>query len=281
MIDAGEKIIIEGPSFDREGNLFITAPSHGLVFKITPRKQVSTVFSNHEIITCGSAFHRDGRLFVGCLSGELLIINSDSSHTFLRPTYHGKRLSINDLVFDRQGNIYVTDFNGTAVEPTGGVYRLSVDGLTVQPVLLHLASPNGVSLSPEGKVLWVGETTRNTILRIELMLDGITPAPVDGVTCVYYSSGFPGPDSNRVDSKGNLYQCIMGQGRVVILNPVGIPVANIIVEGRDEGKTLRTANLAFKPGTDEGYLVTSGKAGAWICKFKGLAQGLRLFSHAR
>jgi lactonase len=111
--------------------------------------------------------------------------------------------------------------------------------------------------------------------------DGITPNPIDGVIVAYYSTGCPGPDSNKVDVDGNLYQCIMGQGRAVVLDEHGIPIANVVVSGCTEGKGLRTSNLAFKPGTNEGYITTSGVGGAWIYKFTGIAEGLRLFSHLR
>lgn len=280
QIDPGSNALLEGPSFDRKGNLFVTCCSLGLVFKITPQKQLSTIFDDKKVIVDGSAFHRDGRLFIVCITGQLLIMNTDNNQaTFVYPEYQGKNLAMNDLVFDSKGNIYVTDFKGTVMEPTGGVFRLSPDGTTVQPVLLHLASPNGVSLSPEGNVLWIGESTRNAVLRIALLEDGVTVHPVAGVNYPFYSTGNPGPDSNKVDKEGNLYQCIMGQGRIVVLNPNGIPVANVIVPGRDEGKNLKTSNLAFKPGTDEGYITSSGKDGAWIFKFKALAEALTLFSH--
>ena len=71
----------------------------------------------------------------------------------------------------------------------------------------------------------------------------------------------------------------MFQGRVVVLNKQGIPIANVVVLGRDEGKHLRTSNLAFKPGTSEAYITVGGEGGAWIYRFKGLAEGLPLFSH--
>lgn len=280
QVDPSPDAFLEGPAFDREGNLFATSPPFGLVFKITPQKRLSTIFNNKNVIVDGSAFHRDGRLFIACISGELLAMNPDGSQpTFVYPKYQGKSLAMNDLVFDSKGNIYVTDFSGTVMDPTGGAYRLSPDGATVQPVLQHLASPNGVSLSPEGNVLWIAETTRNTVLRIELLEDGISINPLAGISCAYYSTGCGGPDSNRVDAEGNLYQCLMGQGRIIVLNAHGIPVANVVVPGRDEGKYLRTTNLAFKPGTNEGYITTSGQGGAWIFKFKGLAEGLPLFSH--
>ena len=74
-------------------------------------------------------------------------------------------------------------------------------------------------------------------------------------------------------------RALIFQGRFLILSPTGIPIAQVLIPGRDEGKLLRTTNIAFKPGTDQAYVTVSGKGGAWIYKFKGLAKGLTLFSH--
>jgi len=63
----------------------------------------------------------------------------------------------------------------------------------------------------------------------------------------------------------------MRQERIIVLNTRGILVADGIIPRRDDGKSLRTSNLAFRPGTSEGYITTSGVGGAWIYKFKGLA----------
>jgi lactonase len=280
QIDTNEELLLEGPAFDHEGNLVITSPSAGLVFKIDKNRHVEAIFSNKKIIVDGSAFHKDGRLFIVCLSGELLIMNSDGSNLkVLRPQFKGKTLSMNDVVFDPHGNMYVTDFIGSIMEPTGGVYRLSEDASVVNRVVSGLVTPNGVSLSPENDVLWIGESFRNAVTRIMLSPDGVTPHPIGGVMIVYNSPGIHGPDSNKVDSAGNLYQCITGQGRIIVLNKYGVPIANVLVPGREAGKYLRTTNLAFKPGTDEGYITTAGKGGAWIFKFKALAKGLTLFSH--
>jgi lactonase len=279
-IDSGTGYLLEGPAFDAEGNLFVTSPPTGTVFKITPHKQMTVVFDDRKVTVDGSAFHKDGRLFIVCLSGEILVLSPGNYRvTLLHPEYHGKGLSMNDVVFDAKGNLFVTDFTGTVMEPTGGVFRVSSDGEIVQPVVLHLASPNGISFSPEGDILWVGESTRNTVTRIRLLKDGVTVSPVVGVLPVYYSEGVSGPDSNKVDSAGNLYQCITGQGRIIVLNAFGVPVANVVVPGRDEGLSLSTTNLAFKPGTREAYITASGSGGAWIYKFTGLAEGLPLFSH--
>jgi lactonase len=277
---------IEGPSFDREGNFYIASPHAGTIFKITPQKQITPIFTDKAVIPDGTAFHKDGRLFIVCISGELLSMNSDGSNVKrMYPKYQGKTLTMNDLVFDAQGNMFVTDYCGSFTEPTGGVYRISTDGQKVEPVLLRLSKPNGVSLSPDGKVLWVGETDPNLVIRIQLSSDGTAAAARCAIA--YYSTGSPGgPDSNKVDSEGNLYQCIVFQGRILVLNEHGIPVANVVVPGRDEGKHLGTSNLAFKPGTNVGYMTVDSvilantlKEGAWIYQFQGLAKGLPLYSH--
>jgi len=59
----------------------------------------------------------------------------------------------------------------------------------------------------------------------------------------------------------------------VILNNRGIPVANVVIPGRDKGKHLTTSNLAFKPGTDEAY-ITAGERGGLDLQVPGI--GTRL-----
>lgn len=281
QVEPDPNVFLEGPSFDREGNLYVTSIFDGRVFKITPNKKVTTIFNKKGVLLDGTAIHKDGRLFVACLSGELIAMNPDGTNvTYIEPRYQGKPKSLNDLVFDSKGNLYVTDFTGNFADPTGGVYRFSSDFKTVNPVIERLASANGIALAPEGNVLWVSETCRNALLRLELLEDGITINPIAGATVPYRFTGGPGGcDSMRVDVEGNVYQCLIFQGRAMILNKRGVPVANVLIPGRDEGKHLGTTNLAFKPDTNEVFIMAWGKGGAWIYKFRGLAKGLKLFSH--
>ena len=281
QIDAGPHIFLEGPAFDREGNLFVSSIFDSRILKITPEKKVTTIFSKEGLLPDGIAIHKDGRLFVVCLTGKIIAINPDGSNlTYIEARYQGRPRSGNDLVFDSQGNFYVTDFTGTISDPTGGVYHFSADLKTVKPVIERLAMANGISLSPEGNVLWVSVTASNLLVRLQLQEDGISLDPFEGTHIPYRFMGAPGGcDSNAVDAEGNLYQCIIFQGRVLILNQAGIPIANVLIPGRDEGKHLRSTNVAFKPGTDQVFLTTSGEGGAWIYQFRGLAKGLALFSH--
>lgn len=130
---------------------------------------------------------------------------------------------------------------------------------------------------PVGYELWVAESALNKLLHLRLKEDGITPAhPAANVS--YYFAGDGAPDSNAVDAEGNVYQCLV-HGRVLVLNKAGIPVAQVLVPGRDEGRNLFTTNAAFKPGTDEAFITVGSTDGGWIYRFSGLAEGLKLFSH--
>ena len=280
QVDPGG-IFLEGPAFDRQGNLFVTSINDSRILRITPDKKVTTIFQQDGLMPDGIAIHKDGRLFLACISGKIVTLNPDGSNaTTITATYDGFPKSVNDLVFDSKGNFYVTDFIGTAANPVGGVYRYSSDLKEVKPVFRNLAAANGIALSPQGNAIWVAETCRSALHYVQFLEDGITINPVAGALMPYRFTGGPGGcDSNAVDADGNLYQAISFQGRFLVFNYGGVPIAQVLIPGRDEGKHLITTNLAFKPGTDEVYATVSGKGGAWIYKFKGLAPGLKLYSH--
>jgi len=276
---SGIDCFLEGPAFDRAGNLYIVDIPFGRILRMSPKGEFD-VTAEYDGWPNGLAIHKDGRIFLSGMSGELVALNADgSSPVIMKPLYHHKMLRMNDLVFDAKGNLFVTDFVGNIEEPTGGVYYVTADGKSVRPVLRQLWAANGISLTADGRTLWVSETSRNSLLRVALLPDGVTPVPHQGVSYVYHSTGWNGLDSNRLDARGNLYQTVHGQGRIIVFNPLGIPIANIVVAGKDEGKFLEVTSLAIKPGTREGYITTGGEGGAAIFKFETLAPAPVLFSH--
>jgi lactonase len=46
-------------------------------------------------------------------------------------------------------------------------------------------------------------------------------------------------------------------GCVPVFNKYGIPVASVLMPGRDDGKLLSSTNVAFKQGTDQVYVTAS------------------------
>jgi lactonase len=283
MVDPGPAVFLEGPAFDRKGNLYVSSIFDSRILKISADKKVTTIFSQEGLMPDGIAIHKDGRLFLACISGKFISIGPDGSNpTEISVRFQGKPQIGNDLVFDKNGNLFVTDWTGTIADATGGVYRFSADFKSIEPVFQNLVTPNGIALSPDGNTLWITETNRNRLIALNFLPNSIKLHPIEGTKIPWRFAGGAlagGPDSNAVDEKGNLYQCVIFQGRVLILNNYGIPIANVLVPDRDQGKFLRTTNVAFKPGTDEVYLTASGEGGAGIFQFKGLAKGLMPFSH--
>ena len=153
-------------------------------------------------------------------------MNPDGSGVVTRkPTWKGEPLMLNDLVFDKNGNLYFTDFRGTPFNPIGGVYRVdaSDDYMTIHQITAGIAGGNGISFAPKGNTLWVAESFGNRVFRIDLAPDGVT-IPIGGTNIAYRTVGDPGGcDSNRMDSAGNLYQAFIFQGRLAVLTRTRFP----------------------------------------------------------
>jgi lactonase len=288
-VDAGD-VFLKGMAFDRDDNLIVMAAYPGKVDKsmagrvdrsllrIAPGGGMTPIVKQHAVRMCDHAIHKDGRLFIACLSGELLVANPDGSD--LRPIAarsEGRPIKLSDLTFDSQGRLYVTDFTGYPGNPTGGVYRWFPDGQSVDQLMPNLTTPNGIAFSPDEGSLWVSCSLANEVFHLGLDASRKT---VEKAAVLYRLSGPAGGDGMRVDVEGNLYLALNFQGRVLILNRHGIPIAWVSMPGRERGELLRTTNVVFKPGTREVYVATSGESsGAWICKFEGLAEGAPLYSH--
>ena len=72
----GKEVVcsIEGPSFDREGNLFIVDTPFGRVFRITPKGDWDLVVQ-YDGWPNGSKFHKDGRLFVADYRNGIMVLD--------------------------------------------------------------------------------------------------------------------------------------------------------------------------------------------------------------
>ncbi|MFH1488795.1 MAG: hypothetical protein ABII06_07825, partial [Pseudomonadota bacterium] len=80
QIDPGPQTFLEGPAFDREGNLFVSSIFDSRILKITPDKKFTTIFKQDGLLPDGIAIHKDGRLFLACLSGKVATLNPDGTN---------------------------------------------------------------------------------------------------------------------------------------------------------------------------------------------------------
>ena len=236
---------LEGPVFDKLGNLYVTDIVFGRVFRIDVAGNWTQIVQ-YDGEPNGMKFSSDHELLITDYKNGLMRLDlhtgSIQSHLSRRNSERFK--GVNDLVFDSRGNLYFTDQGQSGLhDPCGRVYRLRPDGQL--DLLLHnVPSPNGVVLSPDEKVLYIAVTRGNCVWRAPLMSDG----SVTKVGQFFTSYGPSGPDGLAMDQAGNLVIANPGLGYVWLLNPRAEPIAvwrspagqlltNIAFGGPD-GKTL-------------------------------------------
>lgn len=247
---------LEGAIFDQDGNLLFCNPTAGIVYRLDPEKKLTKLVETPGFAPSGLALHPDGRLFFTALNldkgiGKIMALSADGQKLDTIVPLEGGYLP-NDLVFDRNGGFYFSDFRGTSTEPKGGVYYVAPDMVSISPVIPAMAQANGVALSPDGKILWATEYANNRLHR--LVLKGATDIPPTGSKTAYNFIG-PAPDSMRVDREGNVYVAMVGQGRVMIFNHYGLPVGQVLLPEREKGRNLRSTCLALHPDKNEMRIV--------------------------
>lgn len=259
--DAGQTL--EGAIFDPDGSLLFCNVSDKKVMRLAPDGSLEVILTTRDFAPGGLARHQDGRLFVSGINqasgnGAVVALSPDGQTV---ETIIGTDTGYmpNDLVFDHNSGFYFTDFRGSATVPAGGVYHVSPDFKKITTVIPNMCQANGVALSPDGRTLWATEYARNLLHRVNLDESG--KVPLTGSKILYHFTG-PAPDSMRVDSDGNVYVALVGQGRVLIFNDAGLPIGQVLLPGRDDGLNLRSTSLALHPKNSEMRVVTGNTANA-------------------
>lgn len=269
--------ILEGAIFDANGNLVFCDVSKRKVLRITPDRKLSTLLELADLSAGGLAFHPDGRLFMAALDlptgkGAVLAWSPESGKIeTIIPVESG--YWPNDLVFAPDGGFYFSNFRRASASPAGGIYYVSPDFKQIEAVIPDLDQANGVALSPDGKSLWATEFAKNRLHRA-ILTDPVTISPV-GAAVPYHFIG-AAPDSMRIDDKGNVYAALYGQGRVMIFNANGLPIGQVLLPERENGKNLLSTSLAINPENREMFIVSSNEEEgqpAQIFKSNALSSG--------
>ena len=175
----------EGPTFDREGNLYVVNyDGFGKIGKITPNGDASVFCDLQELVPVegktsranGLKVDREGRILAAdCGAARLLRIAADGkSAEILADSCDGKPFQgLNDVGLDLEGNVFFTDPDGSnAQNPIGCVYRYDAQTGAVTRVASGLAYPNGVGVTPDQKHLVVSESQRYRLLIWDLTQTG-------------------------------------------------------------------------------------------------------------
>ena len=265
----------EGPIALPNGDLLFTETNANKITKIDKDGKDSTFLEN----TNGSnalAFDTKGRLIsVQTTAGntKIGVIYPKGSEAVLADNFEGKPfIRPNDLVVDKKGGVYFTDFPlqapaaGVTLPNTPAVYYVPAGG---KPIRLAegIDRPNGIQLSRDEKTLYVNNNSES-LLAFDINNDGTVKnkrnfAKYEGLI----------PNAQGVVASGADGLAVDGSGHIYAATNVGVQVFD------DKGKHVGTIplsrapqNLAFA-GPDKKTLYIVGRGVAF--KVQMLAAGFK------
>jgi len=250
----------EGPLY-MDGNLYYVGWVSNTLSKWDGK--TTTVLNNTD--GCGHnglALTKQHTFLVACTNDPGAILELDMTGKQLRrwdADSNGKKFEggINDIVITDNGGAYATVFGPYADPPTptsvnGKILYLAPGSQKWVEVANDLNYANGVGISPDQKTLYVSETVGNCILKFTINNDGSLSnrsnfALLNLLVPNKVKSWWLGPDSMKIDSKGNIYVAQWFGGKILKISPAGklLHVFEIVA---GDG----TTNVAF--GKNEGEL---------------------------
>ena len=217
----------EGAAWSKEGFLIFSDTPAGKLYKFIPGSEVE-VFREEAQGPSGNAFDAQGRLYT-CETHARRVTRTDKKGRIevLADKWDGKRLNApNDIVVSKSGHVYFTDpafgnRQDTRELDFYGVYHIAPKG-QLSVVAKPAGRPNGITLSPNGRILYVANSDERNIRAYDVDRDGevsnerVAVSNIDGI-----------PDGIRTDDKGSLYVAAKG---IAVYSPEGkllstIPVA--------------------------------------------------------
>jgi gluconolactonase len=209
--------LTEGPTVDRDGNVYFTEIMTQRILKLGANGILS-VFRERSNSANGMVIDPQGRLIAAegapsataqrngiVLSAKPRVTRTDLKSgkvEVLAEKYEGKPLvGPNDVTMDGKGRLYFTDMSGAAV------YRIDAPGRLARILNApDIQRPNGVQISPDDRTLYVVEANGNEggarmIRAYDLLPDGTVRN-----MRVFYNF-YPGrsADGMSIDVQGNLY----------------------------------------------------------------------------
>ncbi len=264
-------VFLEGPAFDRAGQLYLTDLTHGRIFRVTP-DGVFAVVSEYGGEPNGLAIHKDGRIFVTDHAHGILILDPDTGGVtpYLENADVENFKGPNDLFFDARGDLWFTDQGQTGLhDPTGRLYRY--DGRRLDAVVSTMPSPNGLAMAPGDRMMYVCVTRANALWRVPLTGEG---RPYKVGNFIQLSGGLGGPDGMAVGADGSVFVCHVGMGAVWGFSRLGEPLCRI-----RSCAGLGTTNCAFGGADGRTLYITESQSGS-VLRAQVPVAGHGLFAHA-
>ncbi len=216
----------EGPAWSREGFLLFSDVPSDRIMKFAPGTKTAA-YRESSGGANGIAFDSQGRLYA-CEGKSRRVTRTDKRGRVevLAEAWEGKRLNApNDIVVRKDGHAYFTDPAFGSQADTReldfyGVFHITNKG-QLRLVARMTGRPNGIALSPNGRILYVVNSDERNVRAYDLDHSGeasgerVVLSRIDGV-----------PDGIKTDEKGNLY---VAAREVMVYSPEGKLLTNIPV----------------------------------------------------
>lgn len=232
---------LEGPVFDADGALWCVDVPYGRIFHIDTDGAWALAHES-DGQPHGLARLPDGAFAVTDYRHGLL--RFDPPRGPLTPwcdAVNSERFrGLSDIACAANGDLWFTDSGRSSLsDPTGRLLRLRAGAAAPEVVLANVPYPNGVALSPDGRLVYVAATRANAVWR--LLADA--PDPVYPMVGVWVQlSGGLGPDGIAVNADGFVAVAHGQAGRAWIFDALGDPVARVRTPGG-----LWTTAVAWHP----------------------------------
>jgi gluconolactonase len=246
----------EGPLYV-DGNLYYVGWISNTLSK-WDGKQATVLNSAADCGHNGLALTRHKTFLIACTNDPGAILETDLNGKQLRrwdtDASGGKFVGgINDIVVTANGGAYATIFgvfNERPGDVIGRILYLAPGSQQWREVAKDLNYANGIGVSPDQKTLYVSETVGNCILKFSINADGSLShranfAMLSSLTKNESDSPWLGPDSMKVDARGNIYVAQWSGGKVLKLSP--------------DGKLLHVFPIAAGAGTTNVAFSADGK----------------------
>ena len=267
---SGIDCFLEGPAFDRAGNLYMVDIPFGRILRMSPKGEFD-VAAEYDGWPNGLAIHQDGRIFIADYKHGIMVLDPKSGKVepWLTHCFSESFKGVNDLFFADNGDLYFTDQGQTGLhDPTGRVYRLSAAG-KLDCLINTVPSPNGVVMSADGKALFIAVTRGNCIWRGPLMSDG----SLTKVGVFFQLYGPSGPDGLAMDVEGNLAVAHARSGNVWLFDKKGVPLLRVETCAGD----INT-NIAYGGAERRDLYITESASGT-VMRARLPVAGCRMFAH--
>lgn len=223
----------EGPVWSREGFLIFSDYSRDRLYKYVSGKEPE-VYREGTNGANGNTMDAEGRLY-SCEYKSRRVTRMDRSGRVevFAERFEGKRFNApNDIIVRRDGHVYFTDPLFTPLDQREldfyGVFHVAPSG-QIEAIARMQTRPNGIALSPDGRILYVANSDERNVRAYDL--DGSGNASNERVLATLDA----GPDGMRVDANGNLYFAARG---LQIYSPAGALLGKVAVP-------VNPRNLAF------------------------------------